>query len=246
MDLLPAIDLRGGRAVRLLRGEFTQETPVAASPGALLQRFAAAGAGRVHVVDLDGARDGAGGNRALILELVASGGPRIQAGGGLRRAEDVEQLLAAGVDRAVVGSVAAESPETIGDWIRRFGPDRLVAALDVRIGPDGTPRLATHGWQRDTGLTLWDLAERLAAAGLRHALCTDIGRDGAMAGPNAALYGECARRFPAIAWQASGGVRNAADLYALAATGVAATISGRALIEDRIPLREIAPFLPAA
>lgn len=246
MELVPAIDLRGGRAVRLLRGEFARETPAGHPPAALLRRFAAAGAGRVHVVDLDGARDGDAGNRRLLLELVSAGGPRIQAGGGLRRAEDVEQLLAAGVERAVVGSVAVDLPDTLGDWLRRFGPDRLVAALDVRIRPDGTPQLATHGWQRDSARTLWDLAGQLAAAGLRHALCTDIGRDGALAGPNTALYGECVRRFPAIAWQASGGVRDAADLYALAATGVAAAISGRALIEDRIPIREIAPFLPAA
>jgi phosphoribosylformimino-5-aminoimidazole carboxamide ribotide isomerase len=246
MELVPAIDLRGGRAVRLLRGEFARETPAGLSPAALLQHFAAAGAARVHVVDLDGARDGDAGNRALLLELVASRGPRIQAGGGIRRADDVEALLAAGVDRVVVGSVAVDSPDTVGEWLRRFGPDRLVAALDVRMCPDGTPQLATHGWQRVATRTLWDVAGQLAAAGLRHALCTDIGRDGALAGPNAALYGECVRRFPAVAWQASGGVRDAADLYALAATGVAAAISGRALIEDRIPLPEIAPFLPAA
>jgi phosphoribosylformimino-5-aminoimidazole carboxamide ribotide isomerase len=139
-----------------------------------------------------------------------------------------------------------ESPATVADWIRRFGADRLVAALDVRLDADGTPRLATHGWQRDSRLTLWEHAERLAAAGIRHVLCTDIGRDGALSGPNVALYRECVRRYPALAWQASGGVRDARDLHALAGTGVACAISGRALIEDRIPLREIAPFLPAA
>lgn len=246
MELLPAIDLRGGRAVRLLRGEFARETPAVESPDALYWRFAAAGAARVHVVDLDGARDGVAGNRALLLALAAAGGPRIQAGGGIRGLADVEEILAAGIERAVVGSVAVESPETIGAWIRRFGADRLVAALDVRILDDGTPRLATHGWQRDTAETLWTQATRLADVGLAQVLCTDIGRDGALAGPNLALYGECVRRFPAIAWQASGGVRDAPDLHALAATGVSAAISGRALIEDRIPIREIAPFLPAA
>jgi phosphoribosylformimino-5-aminoimidazole carboxamide ribotide isomerase len=182
----------------------------------------------------------------MLRELAAAQGPRIQAGGGIRRAEDVEQLLAAGIERAVIGSVAVDAPDTIGEWIRRFGPDRVVAALDVRVAADGDPQLATHGWTRDSARPLWDLAERLAAAGLRHALCTDIGRDGALAGPNLALYRECVRRLPSITWQASGGVRDAADLHALAATGVAAAISGRALIEDRIPPAEIAPFLPAA
>lgn len=246
MELVPAIDLRGGLAVRLYQGAFDRETPAPQPPEALLRRFAAAGARRVHVVDLDGARDGSPANRAVLRALAAAGGPRIQAGGGIRSLADAERLLADGPDRVVAGSVAVESPDLLADWIRRLGPERVVAALDARVGSDGTPRLATHGWQRDSTRTLWEQAERLAALGLRHVLCTDIARDGAFAGPNLALYRECVRRFPAIAWQASGGVRDGADLRALAATGVAAAISGRALIEDRIPLEEIAPFLPAA
>jgi phosphoribosylformimino-5-aminoimidazole carboxamide ribotide isomerase len=130
--------------------------------------------------------------------------------------------------------------------VQRFGAGRFVAALDVRIEVDAVPRLATHGWLRDSSVTLWDQAERLAALGIGHVLCTDIGRDGALAGPNLPLYRECVRRFPALAWQASGGVRDTADLRALAGTGVAAAISGRALIEDRISPEEFAPFLPAA
>lgn len=246
MELVPAIDLRGGRAVRLYQGAFDRETPAAESPEALFRRFAAAGARRVHVVDLDGARDGIAANRAVLQALAAAGGPRIQAGGGIRSLADAEQRLADGAERVVAGSVAVESPEQLADWVRRFGPERVVAALDARVGDDGTPRLATRGWQRDTTRTLWEQAEQLAALGIRHVLCTDIGRDGALAGPNVALYRECVDRFPGLCWQASGGVRDATDLRALAATGVAAAISGRALIEDRIPPEEIAPFLPAA
>lgn len=246
MELVPAIDLRGGRAVRLYQGAFDRETPAAESPEALFRRFAAAGARRVHVVDLDGARDGVAANRAVLRALAAAGGPRLQAGGGIRSLADAEQRLADGADRVVAGSVAVESPGLLADWIRHLGPERVVAALDVRAGTDGAPRLATHGWQRDSARTLWEQAEQLAALGIRHVLCTDIGRDGALAGPNLALYRECVRRFPAIAWQASGGVRDGADLRDLAATGVAAAISGRALIENRIPAEEIAPFLPAA
>jgi phosphoribosylformimino-5-aminoimidazole carboxamide ribotide isomerase len=246
MELVPAIDLRGGRAVRLFQGAFERETCARESPAELFRRFAAAGARRVHLVDLDGARDGIAANHAVLRSLAASGGPRIQAGGGIRKLADVERVLADGADRVVAGSVAVESPDTIADWVQRFGAGRLVAALDVRIGTDAVPRLATHGWLRDATVTLWDQAERLAALGVRHVLCTDIGRDGALAGPNLPLYDECVRRFPAIAWQASGGVRDGADLHALAGTGVAAAISGRALIEDRISPAEYAPFLPAA
>ncbi len=246
MELVPAIDLRGGRAVRLFQGAFEQETRARESPAELFRRFAAAGARRVHLVDLDGARDGVAANHAVLRSLAATGGPRIQAGGGIRSTADLERVMGDGADRAVVGSVAVESPDTVADWARRFGAERLVAALDVRIGDDDIPRLATHGWLRDSSVTLWDQAGRLAALGVRHVLCTDIGRDGALAGPNLPLYRECVRRFPAISWQASGGVRDGADLHALAGTGVAAAISGRALIEDRISAEEFAPFLPAA
>lgn len=246
MELVPAIDLRGGRAVRLFQGAFERETRALESPAELFRRFAAAGARRVHVVDLDGARDGVAGNQSVLRSLAATGGPRIQAGGGIRSTADVERVLADGADRVVAGSVAVDSPETLADWVQRFGATRLVAALDVRIGADAVPRLATHGWLRDSSVTLWDQADRLAALGIRHVLCTDIGRDGALAGPNLDLYRECVRRFPALVWQASGGVRDGADLHALAATGVAAAISGRALIEDRISPEEFAPFLPAA
>ena len=246
MELLPAIDLRGGRAVRLHQGAFDRETPARESPLELSRRFAAAGARRLHVVDLDGAREGVAANRDVLRSLVAAGALRIQAGGGLRTQGDVEAFLADGVERAVVGSVAVEAPGTLSDWLRRFGAARIVAALDVRIGTDGTPRLASHGWQRDAATTLWELAGRLESIGVRHVLCTDIARDGALAGPNIDLYRECVRRFPAIAWQASGGVRDGADLAALAGTGVAAAIRGRALIEERISPEEFAPFLPAA
>jgi phosphoribosylformimino-5-aminoimidazole carboxamide ribotide isomerase len=246
MELVPAIDLRGGRAVRLYRGEFDRETPAAETPDALFRRFAAAGARRVHLVDLDGARRGEAANRAVLRALAAAGGPRIQAGGGIRDLADAERVLADGADRVVTGSVAVESPATLAGWVERLGAGRIVAALDVRLEDDGTPRLATHGWQRISARTLWDHARELASLGIRHVLCTDIARDGALAGPNLELYRECVCRFPAIAWQASGGVRDAADLHALAATGVAAAISGRALIENRLAPGEIAPFLPAA
>jgi phosphoribosylformimino-5-aminoimidazole carboxamide ribotide isomerase len=246
MELVPAIDLRGGRAVRLFQGSFERETRARESPAELFRRFAAAGARRVHLVDLDGARDGVAANRTVLRSLAATGGPQIQAGGGIRSMADVERVLADGADRVVVGSVAVESPDTLADWVQRFAAARFVAALDVRIGEDAVPRLATHGWLRDSSIPLWDQAARLAALGVRHVLCTDIGRDGALAGPNLPLYRECVRRFPAIAWQASGGIRDGADLRALADTGVAAAISGRALIEDRISPEEFAPFLPAA
>ncbi len=245
MELLPAIDLRNARAVRLRQGDFAAETRYAMPPVRLLRRYAAAGASRVHVVDLDGARRGVAGNMAVIRELAALTLVKLQIGGGVRRMADVVRLLDAGAERVVAGSAAIETPELVADWIRRFGAHRIVAALDVRI-QDGIPRLWSHGWQRPSKQSLWDVAASLAESGLKHALCTDIARDGTATGPNLGLYRECTKRIPSIAWQASGGIRNGADLRALAATRVAAAISGKALVEDSIPKRELLPFLRTA
>jgi phosphoribosylformimino-5-aminoimidazole carboxamide ribotide isomerase len=118
--------------------------------------------------------------------------------------------------------------------------------LDVRLDADGTPCIVTHGWQRQTSLPLWEILAEFAAPAPAHVLCTDVARDGALSGPNVALYAEAARRFPGIAWQASGGIRDAEDLRALARCGATAAISGKALLEDLIPVEELRPFLPNA
>lgn len=246
MELMPAIDLRNGRVVRLRQGEFAAETRYRKTALQLCKQYAAAGARRVHIVDLDGAHDGIINNTRVLRLLVALDLLRIQAGGGVRRLADVVRLLDAGAERVVTGSVATESPDEVADWIARFGADCIVAALDVRLADDGTPRLASHGWTRNSKRILWDVVARLARAGLKHALCTDIGRDGTLAGPNLKLYRECVARFPTLAWQASGGVRDAADLRALARTGVASAISGKAVIEGRIPKRELVPYFAGA
>lgn len=246
MLLIPAIDLRAGRCVRLLQGRFDAETVYSDEPSDVLQGYRSLGARYVHVVDLDGARDGKQGNRRVLTRLAAVPGMALQAGGGVRSRADAADLLAAGVDRIVVGSVAVTRPQEVAHWIGEIGPEKIVLAFDVRLDADGTPRLATHGWQTQTETSLWHAVDAYVAAGLRHVLCTDVARDGALSGPNLALYTEAVRRFPVVEWQASGGVSGSADLHALAATGVAAVVSGRALLEGRISARELAPFLPAA
>jgi len=247
MLLIPAIDLRGGQCVRLLQGRFDAETVYAQDPLTVLGQYLALGVRRIHVVDLDGARDGSQGNRGAIRKIAdRAGRDAIQAGGGVRTRQVAEELFALGVARVVVGSVAVTQPDEVASWIHEFGPERVVLAFDVRLDEGGTPRLATHGWERQTQTSLWDAVERYLPAGLRHVLCTDVAKDGALSGPNLDLYQQCVHRFPSIAWQASGGVSAAADLHSLAATGAAAVISGRALLEGRLTAQEIEPFLPAA
>jgi phosphoribosylformimino-5-aminoimidazole carboxamide ribotide isomerase len=245
MELIPAIDLRDGRCVRLLKGDFARETRYELDPVELARRYRDAGAAWLHVVDLDGAKRGAPVNLALVERMRRASGLKVQLGGGIRQRANLEAALAA-ADRAVIGSLAVSDPETVAGWLAELGPDRLTLGLDVRLAADGRALIATHGWTQDSTLTLEEAIERYRAAGLRHVLCTDIDKDGALEGPNVALYGECVRRWPGVAFIASGGVRDAADLAALAATGVAAAVSGKALLEGRLTPEEMKPFLPAA
>ncbi|HKK02990.1 MAG TPA: 1-(5-phosphoribosyl)-5-[(5-phosphoribosylamino)methylideneamino]imidazole-4-carboxamide isomerase [Gammaproteobacteria bacterium] len=243
---IPAIDLKDGRCVRLYQGRFDRVSEYEAQPEALAARYLSLGVDWVHVVDLDGARDGAGGNRATIERMAGLAGGRIQVGGGIRERTDVEAMLALGAGRVVIGSAAAERPEMVRDWFRDFGPERLVLAFDVQLDEAGVPWLRTRGWTEDAGLSLWDAIDIYLQAGLRHLLCTDVARDGAMTGPNFELYAECAQRFPGVALQASGGVRDLADLQSLRHTGATGAIIGKALLDGRITDEEIRSFLQNA
>jgi phosphoribosylformimino-5-aminoimidazole carboxamide ribotide isomerase len=246
MLLLPAIDLKDGRCVRLLQGDFDQETRYEFQAQELLRRYTALGAPWLHVVDLDAARDGAAVNRQLVLALAAERALKLQVGGGVRSSAILEELFAAGVERVVVGSAAIADPPRVCAWLESFGSERVCLAFDVRLDARAVPRVHTHGWAQDSTLELWRAIEPFLAHGLRHVLCTDIERDGTLEGPNLALYEQATRRFPQLAWQASGGVRDARDLRALAATGVAATVSGKALLDGRIKAEELQAFLPSA
>jgi phosphoribosylformimino-5-aminoimidazole carboxamide ribotide isomerase len=242
MLLIPSIDLRGGHCVRLLKGEFHAETRYDIDPTALLQRYADAGVKWLHLVDLDGARDGTPGNQALIKNMARSR-IHIQLGGGLRSRELIDAALETGVQRAVIGSAAVENPQLLRDCLAAYGAERVCLAIDVRIDEGRMPRVRTRGWVKEHALSLWDLLQSFADTPLRHVLCTDIERDGALGGPSLDLYAEARRRFPQLAWQASGGIRDTADLRQLADMGLAAAISGKALLEGRIRLEELQPYL---
>jgi phosphoribosylformimino-5-aminoimidazole carboxamide ribotide isomerase len=246
MKLIPAIDLRAGYCVRLLHGDFEAETRYPMDPHSLLTQYRALGADWLHIVDLDGARDGSLGNRAIIVELAAAKAVNLQVGGGLRNTAALAQMLDAGVARAVLGSAALLKVEQVQAWLAHFGPERLTLAFDVSIDNSEAPRVMTHGWQRQSEYSLWDALDNYSASPLKHVLCTDVGRDGALTGPNVELYREAVRRYPQIEWQASGGIRNAHDLHALSEAGAAAAISGKALLENLIPIEELQPFLPNA
>jgi phosphoribosylformimino-5-aminoimidazole carboxamide ribotide isomerase len=246
MLLIPAIDLRNGRCVRLFKGDFSAETRYEYEPLELLERYRGFGATWLHVVDLDGAKDGVLANRRVIVELASQPGICIQVGGGMRSGEAIDDLLRNGVSRVVIGSAAIERPIEVAQWISDFGPDRVCLALDVKLDANGTPRVRTRGWTEGTAVSLWSAIEPFLGVHVKHVLCTDIDRDGALTGPSLDLYARALEHFPNLAWQASGGVASAADLAALARVGVAAAVSGKALLEQRITLEELRPFLPNA
>ena len=237
MIVYPAIDLRNGVCVRLMHGRFDQVTRYDDDPIARLDAFAASGARWAHVVDLDGAQAGRPVQHALIGRLAASGQIRIQSGGGVRTEDDVRALLDAGVDRVVIGSLAVSAPDRVGGWLETFGPDRLTLALDVRA--DGDRHVpALKGWTEAADLDLWAALDRYAAGAFRHLLVTDVGRDGALIGPNLDLLGEIVRRRPDLRVQASGGVSSLADLSAARAVGCAGAVVGRALYEGRFTVED--------
>jgi len=246
MQLIPAIDMKDGRCVRLFQGDFNAQTVYADNPLDVFETYLGFGAKRIHLVDLDGAKDGSQRNLPIIRSMVERRAVDIQVGGGLRTLPRVHDILNAGVQRAVVGSIAVTSPNDVIAWGLSVGFDRLVLAFDVRIDTQGTPWLTTHGWQNQSTTSLWDAVGNYVEQGFRHVLCTDISRDGALTGPNQALYKEAVRRFPQVQWQASGGVASASDLHALRDSGVAAVISGRALLEKKISPEDLQPFLPNA
>ena len=246
MILIPSIDLRNGRCVRLLKGNFDAETRYDLEPHELLQRYRALGATWLHVVDLDGAKDGRLANRSVILRLASQKALHVQVGGGVRSTGVVDDLLRNGIDRVIVGSAAVEKPAEVQGWLKRWGAQKIGLAFDIRHDAAGVPRVLIRGWTKESKLSLWEAIDSYLPHGLKHVLCTDVELDGALAGPAVKLYEEGVKRYPQIAWQASGGVRSAADLTALAATGSAAAISGKALLEELIKPSELVPFLPNA
>ena len=173
MELIPAIDLRDGRCVRLFKGDFEQETRYSVDPVELAQHYRELGARTLHVVDLDGAKQGVPVNLPVIRRMSAAAGVDVQLGGGIRARASLEEALDVAA-RAVVGSLAVSDPAIVAEWLEEFGPERLTLALDVRLGVDGRPMIATHGWTRASSLSLGAAIDRYAAAGLKHVLCTDI------------------------------------------------------------------------
>ncbi|RZJ05296.1 MAG: 1-(5-phosphoribosyl)-5-[(5-phosphoribosylamino)methylideneamino]imidazole-4-carboxamide isomerase [Brevundimonas sp.] len=237
MIVYPAIDLRDGVCVRLMHGRFDQVTRYDDHPAARLAAFAASGATWAHIVDLDGAEAGRAVQHNLIGDLAKAVDIRIQSGGGVRTEDDVRALLDAGVHRVVVGSLAVSAPHTVASWLDALGPDRITLAIDVK--GDGDRYVpALKGWTEAADVDLWTALDRYPPGVAEHLLVTDVGRDGALTGPNLDLLGEIVRRRPDLKIQASGGVSGLQDLAAARDLGCDGAIVGRALYEGRFTVEQ--------
>jgi phosphoribosylformimino-5-aminoimidazole carboxamide ribotide isomerase len=232
VQILPAIDLRGGQCVRLRQGDYQQETVFGADPAAMALRWVNEGAEILHIVDLDGAKEGKPINGPSIRAIIKASGVPCQVGGGLRSEKDILEVLSWGVQRVVIGTKALQERSWLEDMTRRF-PQKIVLGIDAKCG-----RVATHGWLDVSERSALDLARDLAHLPLAALVYTDISRDGMMQGANVPAMAEmcAATRLPVIA---SGGVTTLDDIRNLAALPLAGCIVGRALYENRLNLKDI-------
>jgi len=228
--VIPAIDIRGGRCVRLRQGDFSQETVFGDDPVAMARQWVSEGAARLHIVDLDGARDGVRANAEVIERLLRAVSVPVQVGGGVRTLEAGHELLAAGADRVIVGTAAVERPDQLSHWVSALGAERLVIAVDAH-----GQQVAARGWQSTSSLELAPFCHLLVGVGVQRVLYTDIGRDGMLGGPNVEATREVAQILPVLA---SGGVASLEHLRELAGAGAEGAIVGSALYSGKLRLQE--------
>lgn len=231
MIVYPAIDIRGGRAVRLIEGDYDQETVFDADPVDAARRWADGGAEWIHIVDLDAARDGVRSNSAAISRIRAEIPLKLELGGGLRSLEDIRAVADLGINRMIIGSAAIDNPELVTKALESFG-ERIAVSLDARDG-----KLAAQGWRDQTDVDAIDAARRFAEAGVRHFIFTDIRRDGKLIGPNLGALRQMIDAVPANII-ASGGIGTNDDIREVRGTGAAGVIIGAALYKGTVRLAD--------
>ena len=236
--IFPAIDLMDGGCVRLVKGDFNKRTNYEVSPLETAKSFAQAGAEWIHIVDLDGAKNGSAEQAALIIKIAKESGLKVQTGGGIRDVTQIRRLLEGGVTRVVIGSLAVSNPQMVKFWIQEFGPDQIIIALDVNKGKDGRYYPATRGWTETASKSLFEVISYYIGTGLKTVLVTDIERDGVQIGSNTELYKRLQNEYPTLQIITSGGVGTLEHVKSLKAINPYGIIIGKALYEGNFTLED--------
>jgi len=238
IEIIPAVDLIGGRCVRLTRGDYASVKTYDASPVDQALQFEQAGVRRLHLVDLDGAREGRPVNLKILSEIRKATGLVLEWGGGIQKEDHVDMAFECGATHVIVGSTAAREPLKFVKWLRNFGGDRLILGADLRDG-----KIAVNGWTGTVGLGIDALLEKFVPKGLQEAIVTDISRDGTLEGPSEGLYTDLQERYPTVTFTVSGGISSMEDIRRLDGAGLARVIVGKAFYENRITLEDIRTWL---
>ncbi len=238
ITIIPAIDVINGQCVRLTRGEFDSKKIYDNNPLTVARRFEGMGIKRLHLVDLDGARQKRIVNQHSLREVAQNTSLQIDFGGGVQSDADIELAFQCGAAQVTAGSIAVKDKALVKAWLKRYGSDKIILGADVRDG-----KIAVSGWQDTTEIQLIDFLKEYYALGFRETICTDISCDGMLAGPAFALYQSIKKEIPAMQLIASGGVGSIADVQRLNESGIDSVIIGKAIYEGRIKLEELKPYL---
>ena len=234
IELIPAIDIIEGKCVRLTKGDYDQKTVYRDSPVDVAKEFEELGFKRLHVVDLDGAKSKHIVNSSVLRRITTETNLIVDFGGGIKTDADLEEAFEAGASMVTVGSVAVTQPELFEGWLQKYGAERMILGADVRNG-----RISINGWKEDSEEALLPFLRKYIDMGVSNVLCTEISKDGTLAGPATSLYKEVMASYPALHLIASGGVSSLSDIEALEAAGIPAVVFGKAIYEGRINMNEL-------
>lgn len=234
IELIPAIDIINGQCVRLTKGDYDQKTVYHNSPAEVAKQFEAIGFSRLHVVDLDGAKSKHIVNSQVLQDITRETDLAVDFGGGIKTDDDIQTAFNSGAKQVTIGSVAVTQPQLFMSWIDKYGADRLILGADVRNG-----KISINGWKEDSTEDLLPFLKKYVDAGVRNVLCTEISKDGTLAGPAIDLYCRIMDAYPTLHLIASGGVSSIDDITALKKAGIPAVVFGKAIYEGRIDLNEL-------
>ena len=237
IELIPAIDIINGQCVRLTKGDYKQKTVYNDSPADVAKGFEQFGFKRLHVVDLDGAKSKHIVNEEVLRRITTETSLTVDFGGGIKTAEDIRKAFEAGAQMVTVGSIAVQQPELFFCWLEQYGADHIILGADVRHG-----KISSNGWKEDSDEDLLPFLRKYIDAGIKNVLCTEISKDGTLAGPAINLYRSIMEEYPELHLIASGGVSSIDDIKALDAAGIPAVVFGKAIYEGRIDLKELAQW----